>query len=111
MTCLPCASVVGSLMCEMVYTRPNNSHAMGVLSRYTSTPRKEHWTIVKRMLMYFCDTTKYEICYQGKPETDMEVNVHGFVDVDYVGDLDRRSLTNGYVFRMFYGETNWMSKR
>jgi hypothetical protein len=30
-TCLPYASVVGSLMYEMVWTGPDNSHAMGVL--------------------------------------------------------------------------------
>jgi hypothetical protein len=33
---------VGSLMYEMVCTRPNISHAVGVLSRYMSTHGKEH---------------------------------------------------------------------
>jgi hypothetical protein len=66
-----------------------------------STPRKEHWTVVKRVFRYLHGTTEYAICYQGKPETDREVNVHGFVDVDWAGDLDRRRSTNGYVFRMF----------
>jgi hypothetical protein len=36
------ASVVGSLMYAMVCTRPNISHAVGVLRRYMSTLGKEH---------------------------------------------------------------------
>jgi hypothetical protein len=62
---------------------------MGVLRRYTSTPRKEHWTTVKRVFRYLCGTKYYVIYYQGKPKTDRVVNVHGFVDVNWVGDLDR----------------------
>jgi hypothetical protein len=33
MSCVPYASVVGSLMYAMVYTRPNIAHAVGVLSK------------------------------------------------------------------------------
>jgi hypothetical protein len=56
---------------------------------------------------YFHGTTKYVIFYQGKPGDDKEVlNVHGFVDVDWDGDLDHQSSTNGYVFNMFGGAIN-----
>jgi hypothetical protein len=98
-------------MYAMVCTRPYIAHAVGVLSRYMSTPGKEHWTIVKRVFRYLCGTTKYAICYQGKLETDREVNVHGFVNANWDGDLDRRRSTNGYVFKMFGGAISWMSKR
>jgi tagatose-1,6-bisphosphate aldolase len=50
---VPYASVVGSLMYAMVCTRPDISHAVGVLSRYMLTPGKEHWTVVKRVFRYF----------------------------------------------------------
>jgi hypothetical protein len=76
-------------MYAMVCTRPDIAHAVGVLSRYMSTPGKEHWIVVKRVFRYLCGTKEYVICYQGKPEDDSEVNVHGFVDVDWDGDLDR----------------------
>jgi hypothetical protein len=101
MACVPYASVVGSLMYVMVCTRPDISHAVGVLRRYMLTPGKEHWTVVKRVFRYLCGTKDYAICYQGKPGGDSELNVHGFVDVDWAGDLDRWRLTNGYVFKMF----------
>jgi hypothetical protein len=57
-----------------------------------STPRKEHWTNVKRVFRYLCGTKYYVICYQGKPGDDSEVDVHGFVDIDWVGDLENFGL-------------------
>jgi hypothetical protein len=42
MACIPYASVFGRLMYVMVYTQPDISHVVGVLSRYMSTPWKEH---------------------------------------------------------------------
>jgi hypothetical protein len=88
MSCVPYASVVASLMYVMVCTRPNISHVVGVLSRYMSTLRKENWIVVKRVFRYLCGKKYYAICYQGKSGDESEVNVHGFVDADWVGDLD-----------------------
>ena len=39
------------------------------------------------------------------------LDVHGFVDVDWAGDLDQRRSTNGYVFSLFGGAISWMSKK
>jgi hypothetical protein len=108
---VPYASVVGSIMYAMVCTQLDISHAVGVLSRNMSTPGKEHLTVVKRVFRYLCGTKYHAICYQGKPRGDSEVNVHGFVDVDWARDLDRRRSTNKYVFKMFSGAISWMSKK
>jgi hypothetical protein len=76
-----------------------------------STPEKEHWIIVKRVFMYLCGMKDYDICYQGRPIGGSgKVNVHGFFNANWVGDLDRRRSTNGDVFKMFGGEISWMSK-
>jgi hypothetical protein len=104
-------SVVSSLMYAMVYTRPNIAHAVGVLSRYMSKPRKEHWTTVKRVFRYFCGTASYGLCYEGRLGLDRVVDIHGFVDADWAGDLDRRRSTRGYVFNLFGGVISWMRKR
>jgi hypothetical protein len=69
----PYASVVGSLMYVMVCTRPNIAHSVGVLSRYMSKPRKEHWITVKRVFRYLHGTTDYGIFYQGRPSADKSV--------------------------------------
>jgi hypothetical protein len=61
MACVPYVGVVGSIIYAMVFTRPDNSHAVGVLSRYMLTPRKEHWTTFKRVLRFFFGTKNYAI--------------------------------------------------
>jgi hypothetical protein len=76
-----------------------------------STPRKEHWKTTKRVFRYLCGTKDYSICYQGIPGGDSgKLDVHGFVNADWAGDMDRWRLTNEYVFNMFGGVIIWMSK-
>jgi hypothetical protein len=101
MSHVPYASAVGSLMYVMVCTRPDIAHAVGVLSRYLSKLVKEHWTTVKRVFRYLHGTTIYGLCYQGRPGLDRVLNIHGFFDADWVGDLDSRISTSGYVFKLF----------
>jgi hypothetical protein len=61
---------------------------------------------------YFCGTKGYAILlYEGELGVDNEVYVHGFVDFNTTEDLDQKRSSNGYVFKMFDGEINLMSKR
>jgi hypothetical protein len=82
MSGVPYASEVGSFMYEMVCNRLGISDAVGFLSRYMSKPRKEHWTKVKRVLRYFCGTTSYGLCYQGRPILDRVSYIHIFLDAN-----------------------------
>jgi hypothetical protein len=41
------ASTIGSSMYAIICTRPKITHAVGVLSKYMSKPKKKHWTIIK----------------------------------------------------------------
>jgi ATP-binding cassette subfamily B (MDR/TAP) protein 1 len=50
MTRVPYASTIGSLMYTMICTRPDISHAVGVVSKYMSNPGKQHWEAVKWIL-------------------------------------------------------------
>eukprot|EP00253_Pinus_taeda_P018366 PITA_18366 len=84
MSHVPYASAVGSLMYVMVCTRADIAHAVGVLSRFMSKPRKEHWTSVKQVFRYLRD---------------------------WAGDLDQRRSTSGYVFNLFGGAVSLMSKK
>ena len=88
MSRVPYASAVGSLMYAMVCTRPDIAHAVGVLSRFMSKPGKEHWTAVKRVFRYLRGTSDYGLCYQGRPGLDSVLDICGFVDANWVGDLD-----------------------
>ena len=50
MSRVPYANAIGSLMYAMVCTRPDISHAVGVVSRYMHNPGKDHWQAVKWIL-------------------------------------------------------------
>jgi hypothetical protein len=105
------ASTIGSLMYAMVCTRLKIAHAVGFLSRYMSKLGKEHWTTRKRVFTYLRGTTHYGLCYQGRSGLDKVVDIHGFVDAVWIGDLDRRRSTSGYVFNLIGGEISCMRKR
>ena len=49
---VPYASAVGSLMYAMVGTRPDITHAVGVVSRFMGNPGRQHWEAVKWILRY-----------------------------------------------------------
>ena len=73
--------------------------------------RKEHWTTVEMVFRYLHGTDSYGLLYQGRIGLERVLDIHGFVDADWVGDLDRKRSTSGYVFNIFGGEINWMRKR
>ena len=98
MSRVPYANVVGNLMYAMVSTRPNISHAVGVVSRFMANPREEHWRAVKWVLRYLRGTSDHCISFDGR-----EGSVCGYVDADYAGDLDKRRSTTGYVFTLVGG--------
>jgi hypothetical protein len=66
---------------------------------------------VKRVLRYLCGTTSYGLFYQGRPILDKVLDIHGFLNEYWVGYLDHRRSTSGYVFNLFGGAISWMSKK
>eukprot|EP00253_Pinus_taeda_P014688 PITA_14688 len=72
---------------------------------------KEHWIAVKRVFRYLCGTSDYGLCYQGRLGLDRVLDICGFVDADWARDLDKRRYKSGYVFNLFGGVVNWMSKK
>jgi len=111
MSRVPYASAVGSLMYVVLYTRPDIAHVVGVLSRFLSKLGKKHWTTVKWVCRYLRGTSDYGLCYQGRLGLDRVLDIHGFVDADWVGNLDQRRSSSGYVFNLFGGAVSWMSKK
>ena len=57
MSNVPYSSTIDNLMYEMVCTRPDIAHAVGVVSRYMNNPGKEHWMEIKCILKYLRGTT------------------------------------------------------
>ena len=75
MSRVPYANVVGCLMYAMVCTRPNISHAIGVVSKYMANTGKEHWNAVKWVLQYLRGTSDYCITFNRTSDS-----ICGFVD-------------------------------
>ncbi|BBG99422.1 hypothetical protein Prudu_009111 [Prunus dulcis] len=77
MAMVPYSSVVGSLMYAMICTRPDITHAVGVVSRFLSKPGREHWNSWKWILRYLRGTSKMSLCFGGgKPA------LIGYTDAD-----------------------------
>ena len=61
---------------------------MGVWGRDMSKPRKQHWIVVKRVFIYMCGMIDYAICYGGEPKDNKEINIQGFFNFEWAGDID-----------------------
>ncbi len=98
--------IVGSLI-YMTITRPDLSYAIGVVSQFMQTPRKRHLDVVRHILKYIKHTLKCGIFYEAKSQ----LQVHGYTDTYWAGNvLDRRS-TSGFMFSFGNGAINWSSKK
>ena len=106
MSNIPYSSALGSLMYAMLFTRPDLCHAVGLLSRYQTNPGAEHWKQIKNTLRYVKGTVDYYLCFNGH-----NLQLQGFTDADWQGDLDGRKSTSGYVFMLAGGAISWKSKK
>ena len=85
-------------MYAMIATCRDIAFAVGVASRYMSNIGKKHWEAVKGIMRYLKATKSLHICYGSQ-----DLSVRGYADSDYVGDLDKRRSTSGYVFTLAGG--------
>ena len=101
---VPYASTIGSLMYTMVCTRPDIAHAVGVVSRFMSRPGKQHWEVVKWILRYLKGSSDTCFCFTGA-----SLKLQGYVDVDFVGDINSRKSSTGFVFTLGGTTISWVS--
>lgn len=78
---------------------------MNLLSRFMANPTTTHWLARKQTLKYIQGTTSLRIQY--KKGTN-NLRLLAFSDSDYVGDLDDRKNTSGYVFMLGQGKNNFV---
>ena len=102
---VPYASVVGSLMYVMVCTRPDITHAVGVVSQFLINPGNEHWEAVKWILRYLRGTSKVFLSFgSGDPMLD------GYTNSDMAGVVDSRKSISGFLMTFGGGAVSWQSK-
>ena len=95
MSKVPYASAIGSLMYAIVCTRLDIAYAVGVVSRFMSRPRKQHWEAVKWILRYLKGSLDTCLYFRGA-----SLKLLGYVDADFAGDIDSRKRSIGFVFTL-----------
>ena len=106
MKSVPYAPVVGGLMYAMVATRPDISHAVGVVGIFMHNPGRSHYNAVKHVFRYLTGTKDHRILF-GPNSTS---GVAGYTDSDFVGCVDSRKSTTGYCFKFGNGAISWKLK-
>jgi hypothetical protein len=98
--------IVGSLI-YMTIIRPNLSYVVGVVSQFMQTPRKPHLDAMRRILRYIKHTLQCGIFYEAKSQ----LQVHGYTNVDWAGNVSNRRSTSGFMFSFGSGDISWSSKK
>jgi hypothetical protein len=98
--------LVGNLL-YLTATRPDIAYAVGMVCRFMSDPRLEHWNAAKRILRYMKGTYNLGLEYQNGGN----VQLAGYTDSDWAGDTDDRKSTFGYIFYLDLGAIPWSSKK
>ena len=96
--------LIGSLL-HLTYTRPDLSYSVSILSQFSSAPRQSHWQAAIRVLRYLANTLDYGLSFRGG------IELVGYSDADWAGDIDSRRSTSGYCFMLGSGLISWKSKK
>lgn len=94
---VPYANAIGTLMYAMMCSYPNIAQAINVLSRFMMDLGREFWDEVKQLLKYIRGTLGVGFNFG---LNDDKVNIIGYIDSDYVDNLDNRRSTIGYISTM-----------
>jgi hypothetical protein len=107
MRAVPYASVVGSIMYAQVCTRPDLAFVTGMLGRYQSNPGPDHWKAIKKVLCYLQGTKSYMLTYRRSDNLE----IIGYLDADFVGCVDTKKSTSGYIFTLYLHPSKRSSKQ
>jgi hypothetical protein len=88
------ASVIESIMYDMICTRPDVSYALSVTSKHQANLGIAHWTTVKIILKYLRKTKDIFLVYEG----ETELVIRGYTDAIFQTDRDDLRSQSGFVF-------------
>jgi hypothetical protein len=98
--------LVGSLI-YLIDTQPDFSYSLSILSNFMQEPRDSHWNSTKRVLRYIQGTKYFGLLYK----RNKNFTLVGYSDVDFVGDIDDRTSTSGYLMNMGSAVVSWNCKK
>ena len=82
------------------------AHAISTVSKCMANPSKKHWNAVKWIFRYLNGTAGYGILFARQHGDN---SIVGYVHSNYVGNIDDRRSTTGYVFTLSGGPLCWRS--
>jgi len=82
-------------------------HDVSLLSKHMHCASKTHFQAAKRIFRYIKGTIDYEIRFSHVEK----LNLHGYSDSDWVGNIDDMRSTSGYCFNFGSGVFSWCSKK
>ena len=88
MKAIHCTSAVGSLINDTFCPRPYICYVVGVVSKYQSSPKPEHWTTMEYIFKDMRRTNNYMLTYGSS-----EVIPIGYTDSDLMSDMNSRKST------------------
>ena len=109
MSRVPYREAVGALNYLSVISRPDITYAVSQVSRFCDNPGFTHWSSVKRIMRYLKGTMNYE-AVNGLSEEFRGLELVGFCDSDWAGEIDSRGSTGGFIFKLNGGPVSWSSR-
>jgi len=103
-------SAVGGLR-YLVNTRPDIAFAVGFVGRFLEQPHEDHLAVVKHIIRYVSGTLEYGLFYKVGEQGSTGVQLTGFSDSDYAGDIDDRKSTSGMLFCLGDSPVTWHSNK
>ena len=100
------ASVIGSIMYDVLCARQDVAFALSVTSRFQANPSESHWEAVKCILKYLRRTKDLFLVYGGE-----ELKLQGYTDSSFQSDSDDSGSTSGFLFTLNGGAVSWKSSR
>ncbi len=100
---------VSSIIYLMLVTWPDLAATIMKLSQFTTGYSSTHWTALKWVLHYIRGMTNYALTLSGPTINKTPIELHGYCDADWAGDIDDQWSTSGYVFSINLHVISWQS--
>jgi len=97
--------LIGALM-FLVNTHPDICYAVNTLSQFMTKLLHVHLIASKHILRYLYGSITLGLRYSAR-----DVQLHGYTDVDWVGNVINRKSTFGFCFRLGSAMISWMRKK
>nr|GEW44157.1 ribonuclease H-like domain, reverse transcriptase, RNA-dependent DNA polymerase [Tanacetum cinerariifolium] len=99
-------SLIGCLR-YLLYTRPDLSYSIGLLSRYMQEPQEQHMKAIRQVLHYVKGTKDHGITNKHNRGN----KIHGYSDSSYGVNTQEGKGTTGIIF--YYGESpiSWSTQK